>query len=604
MKIKKIVIEGFDSIVGRMKYKFDRPGLNLILGENGVGKTQIFNALTWCLYGKLLKGKESGPWPWPNVLDETFKGTYVHLYLEGLQIIRCAEYTQKVQGIKGKNGLFVIDSNGLRPIKDKRGNQLFINKYLGYSFDLFKNSILFGQRLKRLLEEEGTKKKEIFDEAFESTFILRARDKVEERIKDLKFTYNGQKAEYDRYESLITNNRELLAHTVKEKIRWQKDHTKTIRSLKKRCNQNNEALKKYTENPNDLIKAAKELVVRHSSMVDQDLVGRELKMDFKKGQLLQDSVNKQKEIAKVKRISDYCGECGQILRGEAKEKHRQSKKSKLNKLRGEYKVIIDSLFSAREEHKELQAKVLNQGDYAMGLKKAQDNLSRIELRVSVYTILISDITNMAQSLEHQKHEKCPIKTNPIKAKIAEHLPLQEEVNKKMQGIQKKIQIDEWLMKEPLSNSGIKAFIFDSMLNKVNYYLKAYTKFIGFGVRVYMDLESANKDFKISILKGTQEVPYDELSGGQKQLADVALMFALNDTVTASKPINILLMDEVFESLSPNNVEVVGQIIEKKASGRSIHLITHQNFNPINAYKTFIKLIDPGHTVVDQKYKSA
>lgn len=605
MKIKKIVIEGFGSIVTPMKYKFDRPGLNLILGENGVGKTQIFNALSWCLYGKLLKGKDSGVSPWPNVITkQNYEGTYVAVELDGFRIVRVNEYTKKVGGIKGKNGLFIFQEGVLLPKRDKRDNQVYINKLIGYSFDLFRNSILFGQKLKRLLEEDGPKKKEIFDEAFESTFILRAREKVDERIKDLKFTYNGQKAEFERYDSLISNNSELLSNSIKEKKRWYKNNRKELATIRQTIKTIKKAIEKFPPDLFNHLELSQMAFAQANARVDKDLVGRELKLDFAKGQLEQDALNKQKEINKVDRISDYCPECGQILKGEAKDKQRQYKKSKLKKLKGEYQVIIDSLSSARKEHKELLSKIEGQKDNVSKLKVYKDGLAKAEKDCAEHMKLETQLELHTKQLANKEEAKCPIKIKVIIAKIAEHTHSRMLINRKMEALQRKIGIDEWLLKEPLSNSGLKAFIFDSMLNKVNFYLKTYTKYIGFGVKVYMDLESANKDFKISILQGAQEVPYDDLSGGQKQLADVALMFSLNDTVTASKPINILLMDEVFESLSQNNIEVVGQIIERKSRDRSIHLITHQNFNPINCYKSYIKLIDPGHTVLDQKYKSA
>jgi len=607
MKIKKIVIEGFGSIVPRMKYKFDRPGLNLILGENGIGKTTIFNALSWCLYGKLLKGKDSSAEPWPSVLEPSFRGTYVSVELQGYKIIRTSHYQEKVHGIKNKGGLFIIESGKLRSERDKRDNQAYINNLIGYSFDLFKNTILFGQKLKRLLEEDGPKKKEIFDEAFESTFILRAREKVEERIKDLKFTHNGLQAEYMKYTALVTECNDTIKGIMRQRVQWRKDQVKIIKEITYSLGITGQQIGQFKTAPSILQDEIDALKIKRDRMlgkVDKDLVGRELKKDIERGQLEQDGENKIKQINKVKRTSDYCQECGQILKGEAKIKHRQSIKSKLTKLKLEYQVIIDRLSSARKEHKELKAKIEEQKNKVVGLKSIEDDLYRKETEHKMLMAHIKRSEEQTKALGERKTLKCPHTSKAFRIKLQAHTELQTKYKKQIDILQKKLSIDEWLIKDPLSNSGLKAFIFDSMLNKVNYYLKGYTRFIGFGVKVYMDLESANKDFKISILRGVQEVPYDDLSGGQKQLADVALIFALNDTVTASKPINILLMDEVFESLSKNNIEIVGQIIERKAINRSIHLITHQNFNPINCYKTFIAYIDPGHTIIDQKYKSA
>ena len=54
MLIEKVKIENFGPFAGKHELEFsinEQKKLNLILGENGSGKTQLFNAMLWCLYG-------------------------------------------------------------------------------------------------------------------------------------------------------------------------------------------------------------------------------------------------------------------------------------------------------------------------------------------------------------------------------------------------------------------------------------------------------------------------------------------------------------------------------------------------------------------------
>ena len=48
-------IEGFRTIVKPLHFDLQRPGLNMVKGINGAGKTSVFEALIWCLYGINLK---------------------------------------------------------------------------------------------------------------------------------------------------------------------------------------------------------------------------------------------------------------------------------------------------------------------------------------------------------------------------------------------------------------------------------------------------------------------------------------------------------------------------------------------------------------------
>ena len=78
--------------------------------------------------------------------------------------------------------------------------------------------------------------------------------------------------------------------------------------------------------------------------------------------------------------------------------------------------------------------------------------------------------------------------------------------------------------------------------------------------------------------------YDELSGGEKQLCNVAMAFAMNESLTASKGINIAFLDEVFESLSSDNVEVVTSLIRHIFKEKTLFLITHLDSLPLGNTK--------------------
>jgi len=57
MLIKKVKIENFGWFVGKHELDFsinEQKKLNVIIGPNGSGKTQLFNLMSWCLFG--LKG--------------------------------------------------------------------------------------------------------------------------------------------------------------------------------------------------------------------------------------------------------------------------------------------------------------------------------------------------------------------------------------------------------------------------------------------------------------------------------------------------------------------------------------------------------------------
>lgn len=74
-------------------------------------------------------------------------------------------------GAKGKDRLIFMKDGDIVDIKGKGKIQDFINREIGLSYTLFMNSIMFGQGIKRLIQESNSDKKKIFEEVFDLEFL-------------------------------------------------------------------------------------------------------------------------------------------------------------------------------------------------------------------------------------------------------------------------------------------------------------------------------------------------------------------------------------------------------------------------------------------------
>ena len=184
-------------------------------------------------------------------------------------------------------------------------------------------------------------------------------------------------------------------------------------------------------------------------------------------------------------------------------------------------------------------------------------------------------SNTDQKVNSPKYKK---KAKSLKIKLKEQKTILEQKEKELEDY-------EWLLNDPLSNKGIKAFLFDSCLGQLNDTLEKYSEVLGFRISFEVDLESTKKDFVTLIEMDGEIYDYDELSGGQQQLCNVAMAFAMNESLTASKDINIAFLDEVFESLSMDNVEIVIGLIKKTFEEKVLFLITHHESIPLSKFKT-------------------
>lgn len=594
---------GFGPILDETFY-WDQPGLNIVKADNGSGKSKFINALVWALYGKTLSGSVE---TWESYKPKKYEGTKVEVnFNKGsikYKVTRCKGYTGLVNGVKGKNRLIIeedgkeISSDGKADAKEE------LAEILGYSMDLFKNSIIFGQKLKRLVSETGPNKKKILDEAFEVVYISRAYSAAQDRVKVLNERIYKYDVNIEAYKTKVTSLKEEIEReeqrlkdfdkTNKKDLKVEKEAIEELR-VQLRDNKNN--LSKQ-DDVNELISAHRETIKKLKT--ERDALGKpEVKHSSKKTSLSykkQEAETLFKSITKLKeglsKLPTNCPNCGKPFT----EKERKE----------EVKRIMDNI----KEKEKLHAELLEQID------KLRDELNKLETAMSSEKRLTTSITNTEElikalekvrerdNLINQKLENIRESINSHKRniqKIKERTPpknfdktlrvlkdakreLKAET-KAWEEVQKEKEDYMWLIADPLSNAGLKAFIFDTMLESINDRLDYYAKFSGMRVGFLIDMDSARKDVNtvISNEKG-EYVPYDDLSGGQQQKVDIVTVFATHDVVSENKDCNLLIMDELFESLDKNNIELLTELIQDKAKDKCLYLVTHRHeFSPTNA----------------------
>jgi exonuclease SbcC len=238
IQFEDITIEGFGSCVQEIHYRLDQPGLNIISGRNGSGKSTIVAAIFWALYGKTLKEK-SEITPWEDLRPRDFNGTKVEINFETKKgkhkIIRCKNYKKQVDGIKGSNSLFWYPVRGKRSeIKDKRRTQADILAYIGLSDKLFTNSIIFGQNLTRLMGFNGSAQKDILDEALETSFITQAREKAQKDHNKVLEEISREEVRVGTEEARVENLEELIEGIKTQKKQFEREKASRIESLESR----------------------------------------------------------------------------------------------------------------------------------------------------------------------------------------------------------------------------------------------------------------------------------------------------------------------------------------------------------------------------------
>jgi len=608
---KTLKIQGFGSIIKTLEYILDTPGLTAIMGENGAGKTSIISALSWVLFGQTLK-KKNIPEPWEDIKPKKFKGTRVSITFEykGLnyKIYRHYKYKGKTLKSKGGSRLILVAAGVQATIRDKKDVQKEINELLGFSFELFKNSIIFGQKMKRIIEEKGPARNKIFEEVFEVMFISKAKKKAEEKRKRVIEDLLKIQPDLVKYKTLLENNKELKVEYKDQLKKFEANKTKEIRKIKKEIlitgleiGANEDLLNesdKWEEKKAEYKQTIEDLDAKILKLkpITDDHFKLDFKVEMTKGEIKDQETEIQKVKDQFKQPNLTCSKCGggiskqtlkanhsglkgalagMVLRLKIEEK----KLKKLTKKKSSLPEDHDLLTRTKHELEKLQGKINDKASSKATVKILKKNLSKLhdQLKAKEDWILDLDLVEVKKRIKKFRKKLKPLKLQHKK-------------------FTKKIDLMNWLIKDPLSNFGLKAYIFESMLKLVNRELLQYSKVLGWKIKFNIDLQSARKNFITTVYQGKKERPYEDLSGGQQQLVNACIAFAIHDVVNLERDCNILIMDEPFESLSKKYIHIISDLMMEKSKYKSVHLITHlAEFNPVNCHLIQVELSDKGRT---------
>ena len=548
-----IHVQGFCSI-GNLHLQLNQQGTTIIRAANGEGKSSIFSALVWCLYGKNIKGV-SDVNTWKEIQPDDYKGTYTDVYFQRgediYKVIRCQKFKDYLEdGAKGNDRLILLKNAEMIDIKGKLNIQEEINKAIGMTYSLFMNSIMFGQGLKRLIQESNSDKKKLFEEIFNLEYLNIAKGIAIEGRTDILSEINQ-----------IENKSKILKSQLE-------DNKATYRKLKaQERNFKSDIISQRKELKKQRLKLTEELTEKQkgiSEEVDQSLPN-------KINNTKQNIIKVQESLKEAKTISNQS--LDEVVEDIIKLLENKKYNTAVNKLRRIRDAFI-SIDKHQEELERLRERLysLNQTerDYR-GLKSECDYLAR-------------DIAEIDNKLNNLKIEKARVISPEYKKKIKDIRMRLRKVDEDYHNKDLELKDYDWLVSDPLSNNGIKSYLFDSSLEMLNNTLASYTETLGFKIEFNLDLSSTRKDFVTLIERDKHMIEYDELSGGEKTLVNLAMAFAMHEALTATKGINILFLDEVFDALSSDNIELVCSLIRKVSKGKTLFIISHLDSIPLGNSK--------------------
>ena len=632
-KIKKVEIKNFISIEN-IKYNVEN-GFTLVKGVNGSGKTNLFDAIYWCFFGKTTKELNS-----EELIRWGAKESEVSVYLEGVKgglgkIVR-----------NSKDGLHVYKSiedsspltEGLR--KDDR-QKMLEESLLGINEDIFLSACYFSQEnLQMLTQLSDTDKTNIINNLLGFDMYCSLYDKVFEQIKQLNFDKQICEQEKDRISFEIKKNNSNIEILENQEAEENKSIIECVRLI-------NEYSQKIKDLLFDIANPREDLIIENRINYDIKLAEVQEKisvtnitilnlktqkeeMECKKVDLLNEINNIKNEIHYLKsdqdkykieyenldknKLGEKCNKCGSLINLEAIETFKQEKQLKINELGSkilsletdllkknsiDYQALI-TLLEEKKKNIETQEVIKdNFNNEIVELNNKKYEQSEKQRKLESYRATITaeqkEYNSLIEVYEKRVHEHEKQKIN-IQNSINK---INEEINKFEQEIKenkmiidktnKEIEILEF-WKEAFSPKGIKSLLLDKFCNEFNTILSEYVSLI-FNNNLIANL-SPTKTIKsgeernemglvIKMLKNDTEIVcnYKNLSGGQKRKIDVSLCLALNKWVSNKYEVpngllGLIILDEIFSFLDREGEESIGDLVYNEGKDKGIFIISH------------------------------
>ncbi|OCP21998.1 MULTISPECIES: AAA family ATPase [unclassified Ensifer] len=623
MKFTKITIENFMAI-SQAEFVLNDRGLILIQGvnlddtsakSNGAGKSSIFDALCWALYGVTARN-EAGD---AIINDKAGKGTRVaveivdsgHIYL----VARHRKHKQH------KNALIVnhlpatlgATWGDLTKGTDKLTQEV-VDKVLGCSLDVFVGSIYAGQermpdlpgmtdkQLKLLIEEASgvTVLEEAYGEARSRS--QKAKMDAQSVIQSFDTTMNGRIAteqnlqiaeqQHKDWEVARIDRANTETQFARNYVNQVKDIEKVILSLPTKAE-----LEVRIKDLDDKIAAVgheqQELADLNTSVARKDAEARSMSNELSR--LASDYRVKKDAVEKIDHVVGCpCDGCGREMTATEVAPARASAIKAAKVVAADHKTLKSTLEATLAD--------------AQKLTEERDAFKASMTDVSQATALRSDLQAKLNEVNQQLREKenttirarqhaerakaIKIETNPHDASIDRFKAQIEELDQRIKDLSAdKVKSDtdvahaEAVVKV-FSPAGVRAHIMDEVTPFLNQRTAHYLGTLSDGnITATWSTLVANakgelkEKFSIEVENMTGGKRFGLQSGGEKRKVRIACALALQDLVAtrATKPIELFLGDEIDDALDEAGLERLMQVLEEKAKERgSVFVISHNS----------------------------
>jgi DNA repair exonuclease SbcCD ATPase subunit len=499
----------------------DKPSLNLIVGENGTGKTSIAECATYLLYGKLENFIAADI---PNRINKAFYGK-IELECEGHNII--------IE--RGLNpGLFAVQIDGKTVDTAGKANvqSMLEENYYKIPYNIFHSTLVLEVgEVKSLLDMNAADKRNIIDRICGFTVFNQFNRFVKDDLKVLNDKLNSNYGSMGSINKTLNMYDRQIEELKSNEVSQEEldDLNNKINEAKKQKAENDELLKKIILAKDQLKGANIQKIGEYNNLKDKiNIIDKKIKL-IEGGRcptcgssLETDEFQKEKEEL-IEQKNEYLGQIEQI------KQFVTGVKDKIGKLENKENE------TQRENNK---IKLIDlQSDYKYKQSMMGKNSSSIE---GLKEVLIQQLDGISKEKEELEKEK----------EVLDFIAL--------------------LMGD--GKDSIKRYISGNYIPVINSIMDEMLKYMNLNYVI-----TFNDSFDAEIKQNGMNVKYCTLSRGQKARVDFAAIITFVKFLKLQCcELNLLFLDELFSHVDTNGMTDMIEILRGLCSemNLNIYLIHH------------------------------
>jgi len=299
--------------------------------------------------------------------------------------------------------------------------------------------------------------------------------------------------------------------------------------------------------------------------------------------------NKQDLDARIKQIKQLINDATNIYLANIKDAEKKAETALLNveDIAKDRIKIIES--DKKQEKEDLEKQLTKLSEDIIVVQKNLEEKNKIEKVIQTIEKEISSLQSEIKIRENEKYDETQL--NTYKRKLHTHLEALEQIKEQLKEYEEKERVLTF-WKSGFSPSGIPSMLIDESVPFMNRKVSEYLELITNGRYIVSfdtlaETKSGEIRDKISVrvvdtyTKANSRI---QLSGGQTRLIDICTILTLGDLQSNIQNVkfNILLFDEIFDSLDDENVSYVSKVLQKLKIGRTIFLISHTHQEQLEA----------------------